>query len=53
MKNIAIAVAGFTASACAAEYSVAVNTSASGLDINKLGETSLVSYANSRFLCAP
>jgi hypothetical protein len=34
--------------AAAGEYTIYVNTTASGLDINNIGLTSLVSYANSK-----
>jgi hypothetical protein len=38
-----------TSTAAAQQYSMLVNTTASSLDINELGDTTLVSYANSEY----
>jgi len=47
LKSVAAATVAFTAAAMAQEYTIIVNTTQSGLNVNTLGNTELVSYANS------
>ncbi|KAI9730652.1 MAG: hypothetical protein M1818_008134 [Claussenomyces sp. TS43310] len=46
IESILVATTAFALASAAGESSVRVNTTLSGLDINRLGETSLVSFAN-------